>query len=75
MTTLELKARKFSILIDDYEEAVQFRNGLILARQNNSSAYFPQLIDAVNTILEPYETAMIEQQKAGIGPDAKVVVT
>jgi hypothetical protein len=68
----ELKPRKFSIEIDDYEEAVEFRKGLILAKQNNSSPYFPALIDAVNAILKPYEDALVEAQKDGVGPNAKV---
>jgi hypothetical protein len=74
MAVPAFKSRKFSIELDDYEEAVEFRKGLILARQNNSSPYFPQLIDAVNTIVAPHEKALIEAQARGEGADAKVML-
>jgi len=70
----KFKARTLKITIDDPEEAQLFLNGLILARQNNSSEYFPQLIDGVNAIMEPYTAELIAEQKAGIGPNAKVQV-
>lgn len=48
------KPKKFSITVDDPEEAEEFLKGLIVARSNNSSDYFVDLIDAVNAILEPW---------------------
>lgn len=68
------KAKTLKITIDDPDDAQLFLAGLILAKQNNSSDYFPQLIDGVNAIMEPYTKALIEEQKRGIGPDAKVTV-
>src|SRR5882672_4834633 len=47
------KSRTFKITIDDPEEGEEFLRGLIVARSNNSSAYFVDLIDATNSILEP----------------------
>lgn len=66
------KAKKFSITIDDPEEADEFLRGLIVARSNNSSQYFVDLIDAVNAILEPYraqvlQREMSERAAAGMG--------
>ena len=57
-----LKGAKIFITIDDPEEAEHFLRGLIIARQNNSSEYFTQLIDGVNQILEPWRMATIEEQ-------------
>ena len=68
------KARRMSITIDDPDTAQQFLNGLILAKQNNSSEYFPQLIDGVNAILEPYHKQLSEEHERGVGIPAKVTV-
>jgi hypothetical protein len=66
------KAKKFSITIDDPDAADEFLRGLIVARSNNSSPYFVDLIDAVNSILEPYraqklQREMSERAAAGMG--------
>jgi len=58
---VEFKTRKFFITIDDPDEAENFLRGLIVAPSNNSSEYFVDLIDAVNTIMEPYRRAVIEE--------------
>jgi len=58
---VDFKPRKFYITIDDPDEAEDFLRGLIVARSNNSSEYFVDLIDAVNTIMEPYRKAIIEE--------------
>lgn len=58
----EFKARKFSITIDDPEEAENFLRGLIVARSNNSSEYFVDLIDAVNAILEPWRASKLAEE-------------
>jgi len=59
------KSRVFRITIDDPEDAEDFLRGLIVARSNNSSEYFVDLIDAVNTILEPWrEAKQAEEMKA-----------
>lgn len=68
------KPRKISIILDDPDGCQQFLNGLILAKQNNSSEYFPQLIDGVNAVLEPYLAALRADAANGIGPSAKVAV-
>lgn len=47
-----MKATKISIILDDLDEAEQFLRGLIVARSNNSSEYFVELIDGVNAALE-----------------------
>jgi hypothetical protein len=73
MATVEFKARKISITIDDPDDAQEFLNGLILAKQNNNSAYFPQLIAGVNAVLEPYHKALRAEHAKGIGPDAELV--
>ena len=68
------KARTFKITIDDPEEAQLFINGLVLAKQNNSSPYFPQLLEAMNVVMEPYWQALMKEKEQGIGQDAKVSV-
>jgi hypothetical protein len=60
-----LKKRKISIILDDPDEIENFFRGLIIARQNNSSPYFTELIDGVNAVMEPYRMEVIaEQQEA-----------
>jgi hypothetical protein len=66
------KASTFKIRIDDPHEAENFLKGLIVARSNNSSEYFVDMIDAVNLILQPYRAAklkeeMSERAAAGMG--------
>jgi hypothetical protein len=58
----EFRAKKFSITVDDPEEAENFLRGLIVARSNNSSEYFVELIDAVNTILEPWRQRKLQEE-------------
>jgi hypothetical protein len=70
----QFKPRKISIVLDDPDGCQLFLNGLILAKQNNSSEYFPQLIDGVNAVLEPYLNEVREEVSRGIGPPAKVTV-
>jgi hypothetical protein len=60
--TVPFKPRKFSITIDDPDEAQHFLEGLIIAKSNNSSPYFQDLIDAVNSILEPHRKAILDEQ-------------
>jgi hypothetical protein len=62
---MAFKMKRIFITIDDPDEAEHFLRGLIIARQNNSSEYFTQLIDGVNLIMEPYRLALIEEQKQG----------
>jgi len=69
------KARKLSIILDDPEEAQIFLNGLILAKQNNSSSYFPQLIEGVNAVMEPYYKQVQSELAKGVGPNARDLVT
>lgn len=56
------KAKKFRITIDEPEKAEEFLRGLILARQNNNSEYFVDLIDAVNSILEPWRAHKLHEE-------------
>ncbi len=56
------KPRTFKITIEDPDEAEDFLRGLILAKQNNNSQFFPDLIDAVNAILEPWRKAQLLDQ-------------
>lgn len=56
------KVKKFSITIDDPEEADEFLRGLIVARSNNSSQYFVDLIEAVNAILEPWRAQKLQEE-------------
>lgn len=61
------KSKKFSITLDDPEEAENFLRGLIVARSNNSSEYFVDLIDAVNSILEPWRASKLRDEMAKRG--------
>jgi len=69
------KARKISIILDDPDEIQVFLNGLILAKQNNNSGYFPQLIEGVNAVMEPYHKALQAELAKGIGPNARDLVS
>lgn len=60
----EFKPRSFKITIDDPEEAENFLRGLIVARTNNSSEYFVELIEAVNTIMEPWRERQLQMEMA-----------
>jgi nitrate reductase alpha subunit len=66
------KPKTFKIRIDDPEEGENFLRGLIVARSNNSSEYFVDLIDAVNAILQPWRLAQLQEEidmrsRAGMG--------
>jgi nitrate reductase alpha subunit len=58
------RPRKVSIVIDDPDEAENFLRGLIVARSNNSSQYFVDLIDGVNAIMENYRGEIMKEQMA-----------
>jgi uncharacterized Zn finger protein (UPF0148 family) len=60
----DFKKAKISIIIDDPETAEHFLQGLIIARSNNSSQYFEELIDGVNAVLQPYRLKRIQEQHA-----------
>jgi hypothetical protein len=53
---------KVSVRIETAEAGEEFLRGLIVARQNNNSALFVELIDAVNGLLEPYRAAALLAQ-------------
>jgi len=61
------KPKTFKITIDDPEQGEEFLRGLIVARSNNSSEYFVDLIDLVNTILEPWRTHRLQQEMMSRG--------
>ena len=57
-----MKAVKVSIILDDPDEAEHFLRGLIVARSNNSSELFVELIDGVNgALVQHREEALLEQ--------------
>lgn len=60
----KFRPKKFAITIDDAEDAEEFLRGLIVARSNNSSEYFVEMIEAVNSILEPYRAARLKEELA-----------
>jgi hypothetical protein len=70
----KFKARKISITLDDPEECQVFLNGLILAKQNNNSGYFPQLIESVNAVLDPYLLEVRDELSRGVGANKLVTV-
>jgi hypothetical protein len=59
--------RVFKFTIEDPEEAEEFLRGCILARQNNNSEYFVDLIDTLNSILEPWRGARLAQEMEARG--------
>lgn len=61
------KPKTFKITVDDPEELQEFLRGCILARQNNNSPYFVDLIDACNTLLEPWLAAKQREEMAARG--------
>jgi hypothetical protein len=71
-TMVGFRPKTFKITIDDPEEGEEFLRGLIVARSNNSSEFFVDLIDAVNSILEPWRTQRLATEmdaraEAGMG--------
>ena len=61
------KPRTFKIVIETPEEGEEFLRGLVLASQNNNSPYFQDLLDAVNTVLQPYREAKLKEELAARG--------
>lgn len=61
------KSKTFKITIDEPDKAEEFLRGLILARQNNNSEYFVDLIDAVNAVLEPWRAHRLREELASRG--------
>lgn len=55
---------RVSIRIATPEIGEEFMRGLILARQNNNSKLFVDLIEAVNELLQPYNAAKLAQEMA-----------
>jgi uncharacterized Zn finger protein (UPF0148 family) len=54
----EWRPKTIKITLDEPEKAEEFLRGCILARQNNNSEYFVDLIDAVNNLLQPWRAAV-----------------
>ena len=65
--TYTFKPRTFKITIETPEEGEEFLRGLVLASQNNNSPYFQDLLDAVNTVLQPYREAKLKEELAARG--------
>lgn len=63
----KFKGALLRITIDDPDKAEEFIRGLILARQNNNSEYFPELIDGVNEILQPWRAERLRAEVAARG--------
>lgn len=61
------RPKTFRITVEDPDDGEEFLRGLILARQNNNSEYFPDLIDAVNSVLEPWRAARLDEEMAKRG--------
>lgn len=58
------KPATLRVRIESREEADQFLLGLIVAKTNNSSPIFQDLIDGVNALLEPSRAEELEAQMA-----------
>lgn len=63
----EWRPKTFRITVEDPEDCQEFLRGLILARQNNNSSYFVDLIEACNTVLEPWLAAKQREELAKRG--------
>lgn len=50
------------IRIETPEVGEEFLRGLILARQNNNSPIFVELIDGINSLLEPWRAARLKDE-------------
>jgi len=55
----KFRPASIKIRIEDPEEGEVFLRGCIIARQNNNSPLFVDLIDGVNSLLEPYREAKL----------------
>lgn len=55
------KPASLRIRIETPEEGELFLRGLIVAQSNNSSELFPQLIEGVNAVLQPWRAERLEQ--------------
>ena len=58
------KPVKLTVTLESLDEAEHFLRGLIIAQSNNSSQYFPQLIEGVNTVLEKSRAEELERTMA-----------
>ena len=55
----KFRPARIGIRIEDPEEGEVFLRGCIIARQNNNSPLWEDLIDGVNQLLEPYREAKL----------------
>jgi hypothetical protein len=58
------KSFRLKIDLTDPEDAEHFLRGLIVARSNNSSPYFEELIDGINLALQPWRAQRLAAQQA-----------
>jgi nitrate reductase alpha subunit len=58
------KPATLKIRLEDPDEAENFLRGLIIARSNNSSEYFVDLIDGVNAVMQDYRGEVLKYQIA-----------
>jgi hypothetical protein len=58
------KPKKLSFVVEKPEDGEIFLRGLLIAEANNSSPLFPQLIEVVNSVLEPYRAAKVTRDIA-----------
>ncbi len=56
------KPATLKVRVESREDADQFLLGLIVAKTNNSSHIFQDLIDGVNALLEPSRAEELEAQ-------------
>jgi len=55
----KFRPASIKVRIEVPDEGEEFLRGLIIARQNNNSPLFEDLIDGVNSLLEPYREAKL----------------
>jgi hypothetical protein len=68
---VSFKPVTLKIRIESQEEAENFLLGLIVAKSNNSSPLFQDLVDGTNSVLESAKSAQLEEamearRKAGM---------
>jgi hypothetical protein len=56
------KAASIKIRIETPEQGEEFLRGLVVARTNNSSPLFVDLIDGINALLEDYRAARLHEE-------------
>lgn len=58
----EFKKVKFSIILDSPEDTEIFIQGLVLAKQNNNSHYWEEILEVCNNAMTDYREAVLNEQ-------------